>query len=90
MDASTPDQSEDKTQDRSQNIFNKLPSLAKPKASHEHNELDTYLASDIEDVVDALKWWHERCSTYPCLSRMAFNYLTIPGISSYLYQLCEA
>ena len=36
----------------------------------------------MEDVTpgDGLKWWHERHATYPHLSRMALDYLTIPGM----------
>ena len=57
----------------------------KPKASHERDELDAYLASGIEDVADPLKWWDEHRSTYPHLSRMALDYLTIPGMFSHSY-----
>ena len=65
--------------DNDQNIFDRLPALVKPKVNHACDELDTYLASDVEDVEDAIKWWHEHRSTYPRLSCMALNYLTIPG-----------
>jgi hAT family C-terminal dimerisation region len=43
------------------------------------DELQHYLATDVEDVKDALMWWHERCTSYPRLSRMARDYLAIPG-----------
>jgi hypothetical protein len=42
------------------------------------DELDRYLSSDPEHVVDAVHWWYDRCAEYPCLSRMAINYLVIP------------
>lgn len=44
------------------------------------DELDLYLGSRPEQVVDVLAWWIERRDTYPCLSHMAINYLTIPGM----------
>jgi hypothetical protein len=44
-----------------------------------HDEIDRYLATNTEDVEDALFWWWERKSSYPCLSRMALDYLSIPG-----------
>jgi hAT family C-terminal dimerisation region len=31
-------------------------------------------------VEDALQWWHQRRDMFPCLSRMALDYLTIPGV----------
>ena len=63
------------------NIFDNLPSLSKLNATNECDELDLYLAASVEDITsgDALKWWHNHRSTYPCLSCMALNYLTIPG-----------
>jgi hypothetical protein len=62
----------------SDNIFDNLPTLT-PTSSDIHNELDHYLATDTEDVHDGLLWWHEQCTTYPHLSRMARDYLLIPG-----------
>ena len=63
----------------SKNIFDNLPCLAKPMPKLSHNELDTYLTMAIEDVQDAIAWWLEHCATFPQLSHMAINYLTIPG-----------
>ena len=37
------------------------------------------ISMDPEQVDNVLLWWHERKSMYPHLSRMALNYLTIPG-----------
>lgn len=45
------------------------------------SELDKYLAADTEETTDALRWWYERRAMFPALSRMALNYLTIPGAS---------
>ena len=67
----------------SQNIFDRLPSLVKPKANHAHDELDAYLAADVQDISDALKWWHDQHSNYPRLSCMAVDYLSIPGMSHF-------
>lgn len=45
----------------------------------ERDELDRYLAMDVEDMKDGLMWWYERRTTFPRLSRMARDYLSIPG-----------
>ena len=67
---------------RSTNMFDKLPSLAAPKPSDLHDELECYLNTDPEHVTDVLLWWFKRQHTYPTLSRMAMDYLTIPGAYS--------
>ncbi len=51
--------------------------IAPPPSSSD--ELQRYLTADIEDVKDALMWWHERCQIFPWLSHMACDYLSIPG-----------
>jgi hAT family C-terminal dimerisation region len=43
------------------------------------DELKTYLTADCENVGDALVWWAGKKKTYPQLSRMALDYLCIPG-----------
>ncbi|KAF4610550.1 hypothetical protein D9613_006531 [Agrocybe pediades] len=60
------------------NIFYNLPSLAPPTASELRDELDQYLSTDPENVKDALLWWHEKRHTFPKLSRMALDYLSVP------------
>jgi hypothetical protein len=60
-------------------MFDDLPALATPKVSELHNELDRFLGTDPEHVQDVLMWWFERWHTYPRLSRMARDYLSIPG-----------
>ncbi|OBZ79948.1 putative AC transposase [Grifola frondosa] len=62
------------------NIFDSIPALSAPKPSERRSELDIYLATDPEHVADALAWWHERRGTYPHLSRMALDYLSIPDV----------
>ena len=43
-------------------------------------KLDHYLKSaHVKNVKDPLKWWFENHGTYPRLSRMARDFLTIPG-----------
>ncbi|RDB18255.1 putative AC transposase [Hypsizygus marmoreus] len=65
----------------STNIFDNLPLLSPPVASELHNELHVYLGTNIEVVEDPLQWWHSKHSTFPCLSRMAMDYLSIPATS---------
>jgi hypothetical protein len=59
------------------NIFDNLPDLA-PTLLDQRDELDRYLAMDVEDVKDGLMWWYERRAAFPRLSRMARDYLCIP------------
>jgi hypothetical protein len=61
------------------NIFDNLPDLALA-SSVERDELDRYLLAEMEDVKDCLMWWFERQDTFPRLSRMARDYLSIPGM----------
>ncbi|KAF8667473.1 hypothetical protein AX14_006338 [Amanita brunnescens Koide BX004] len=63
------------------NIFDNLPSLAKPKTSHLCDELENYLGTDIEEVEDPIAWWNECRSVYPQLSRMVLDYLSVPTTS---------
>lgn len=53
--------------------------FARPKRSELRSELDAFLSTDPEYVEDVLTWWYEKRTTYPRLSRMALDYLTIPG-----------
>jgi hypothetical protein len=63
----------------SKNMFDDLPTLAAPKATDLRDELDRFLSTDPEYVKDVLMWWFERQHIYPRLSRMALDYLSIPG-----------
>jgi len=49
------------------------------------NELDHYLAAPTEATRDPLLWWIEKQAIYPCLSRMACNYLCVPGVFHSLF-----
>ena len=63
------------------NIFDSLPVICAPKVTDLRDELDSYLSTDPEHTADALLWWAERKHVYPSLSRMALDYLSIPGMS---------
>jgi hypothetical protein len=63
----------------SDNIFDALPSMSFASKSGLADELTRYLVAPTEWTTDPLKWWVENQSLYPCLSRMALNYLSIPG-----------
>lgn len=43
------------------------------------DELTLYFTTNRENVVDPIQWWYEKQKTYPRLSRMALDYLTVPG-----------
>ena len=44
----------------------------------EANELDDYLLKSLEKVRDPLGWWWDHRASYPKLSKMAFDFLSIP------------
>lgn len=51
----------------------------------ELSELDEYLAQPIEkcrDPIASIAWWWDHREVLPRLSAMAFDYLSIPGMSS--------
>ena len=50
----------------------------------QRDKYDTYCASPIVDTKDTLKWWLEptQQKTYPNLSKIAIDYLSIPAMSS--------
>lgn len=66
-------------------MFDALPSFAAPRHDELRDEFSRYLSTDIETVDDVLLWWIEHCTSFPCLSRMALDYLTIPG--TFLYDI---
>jgi hypothetical protein len=65
-------------------MFDDLPSLSAPVASKLKNELERYLELPVVNVKDAISWWVTKRVDYPRLSRMALDYLTIPGMSRLL------
>ena len=61
------------------NMFNRLDAFPPPWSSN-HMELDHYLTADVEHITDAIAWWHKHHAIYPCLSRMALDYLSVSGM----------
>ena len=53
--------------------------LKLPAADVDGDELQRYLNAPVESVIDPVTWWLDRRSTFPRLSRMALDYLLIPG-----------
>lgn len=43
------------------------------------DEITRYLSAPLEHTLDPLLWWTEKKTVYPRLSRMALDYLSIPG-----------
>jgi hypothetical protein len=79
-----------KTTSSSTNIFDDLPSLRPPTTATHRDELANYLSTERElHINDGLIWWHERKHIYPRLSRMALDYLSIPGKLSLFILLME-
>ena len=60
-------------------MFDALRSITRLRVSERGHELERYLAIPIEDTDNPLLWWAERRALYPRLSRMALDYLSIPG-----------
>jgi hypothetical protein len=60
------------------NFFNNILDITPPLLDN-HDELNCYLATNVENMKDGLMWWHERCTTFPHLLCMARDYLSIPG-----------
>jgi hypothetical protein len=50
-----------------------------PKVLALDKELTRYLAAPPEATVNPLRWWFEHQPIYPRLSRMALDYLSVPG-----------
>jgi hypothetical protein len=66
------------------NIFDSLPALRTTSRPAIRDEIDRYLAAPIDGTVtDAMRWWHDRQTQFPRLSRMALDYLSIPGMYSF-------
>jgi hypothetical protein len=70
---------------KTKNIFDSLPAICAPKMTDLHNKLNRYLSTDPEHTNDVLLWWAEQRGLYPCLSHMALDYLSIPGMSVYVW-----
>jgi hypothetical protein len=65
----------------STNSFDDLPALQEFEATAIHDELTMYLSTCCDlRMMDGLHWWYKHKYLYPHLSRMAINYLSIPGM----------
>ena len=61
-------------------MFDKMPKCVKAATTaNEVDELTRYFATAPEPVHDPIQWWRDHRATYPRLSRMAIDYLMIPG-----------
>lgn len=63
------------------NDFTSFGDLSIKPFDDDMSELDIYLSQPVEQVADPLKWWVIHSSTFPTLSQMAFDYLSIPRMS---------
>ena len=63
----------------SENIFDALLTYSDPHLDVSDNELERYLKEPREAVMNIVQWWIDNSKRYPCLSRMALDYHTIPG-----------
>jgi len=52
------------------------------------NELDHFLSTQTEQTDNVLMWWTEHHHVFPRLSRMALDYLSIPGNYSIYFRRC--
>lgn len=50
-----------------------------PAFDENHDELGDYLSAQLEATDDPITWWIQHHDRYPRLSRMALDYLAIPG-----------
>ena len=69
----------------SNNMFDNLLVISVPKNTALANELTHYLLSPTTKVADPLLWWVEKKNIYSCLSHMALNYLSIPGMCYFIF-----
>lgn len=59
---------------------NWLEDIPIPDAITDADELQEYLSQPVERIkVNPLRWWWDKRHTWPALSRMALDYLCIPG-----------
>jgi hypothetical protein len=60
-------------------LLDTLPMLRPRPTAIAQDELDIYLGSDTEETDDPISWWVDNAGRFPTLSRMALDYLNIPG-----------
>ena len=68
--------------------FTSFGDLSVKQPAGHANELDEYLRQPVESVREPLKWWTHKRALYPNLSRMALDYLSIPGMYIPQHQWC--
>ncbi len=57
-------------------------SLYKKQKVNENDELKTYFEKSLEDYsTDPIVWWNKNKDCFPNISKMAFDYITIPATS---------
>ena len=66
------------------NSFASFSNLSIKQPTGAISELDEYLRRPVENVPEPLKWWINNAHIYPTLSRMALDYLSIPGVLPFL------
>jgi hypothetical protein len=71
---------------RNKSIFDTLPSLRKGTPVTVQDEFLTYIGTGPEKTDDAIGWWIDNSARFPTLSRMALDYLTIPGTLAFVYE----
>ena len=71
-------------------IFAALDISTPPQVHELSNKLERYLRVGPEHAPNPIQWWLDRHTVYPNLSRMALDYLTIPGtfLSTRAHVLC--
>ena len=66
---------------KGRNRFTNIPSISISKSTKVGDKLEKYLAAPPEKADNPFSWWVKNRHPYPRLSRMALDYLSIPGES---------
>jgi hypothetical protein len=53
--------------------------FAKPTAQASDDKVTLYLQEKVENIGDPIAWWLTQRDRFPFLSKMALDYLLIPG-----------
>jgi hAT family C-terminal dimerisation region len=65
-------------------VLNDFGNVSLSKNTLSQGELEEYLSLPVEYVRDPMQWWFDNRIAYPNLSKMAFDYLSIPGKNSHI------
>ncbi|GAM23123.1 hypothetical protein SAMD00019534_062980 [Acytostelium subglobosum LB1] len=82
-----PTESHDVNQKKPTQLWSAVMKKAKPTAV---NELAIYQKEESREIDDILLWWRDHETTYPVLARMAKDFLSIPGASTFLEESFSA